>query len=97
MTPFGTSDLTAMLADFGVPIVWGVVTGKGIEDKADEEYLTNGPDRFTGTERSVRLETERFSGLGQGERITVDGVAFEVISAHREGDGAITHVLCMPV
>lgn len=97
MAFFGASDLPAMLADFGVPIAWAAVSGLGIVDVADEESMGAQAGSFSGKERVVRLETERFAGLGEGETLTVDSVDYYVISVHQEGDGALTRVLCRPL
>jgi hypothetical protein len=96
MHHFGTSDLPSMLADFGVPVVWGSVTGNGIVDEADHELYTGGNVVFTGKERTLTLEADRFLGLAENATITVDGSSFRVIQAHQTGDGALLQVLLMP-
>jgi len=96
MTFFGASDLPAMLADSGVPVVWGSVTGKGIEDEVDDEMLSGAGVDFTGRETSVVIETTPFAGLKENDTITVEGVSKKVISVHRFGDGALSRALVRP-
>lgn len=100
MTYFGTSDLPALLAGFGVPVVWGAgpgtPTGKGLVDEADEEMLNAAGVNFTGRETAVTIETERFAGLKENDTITVDGQTRTVLSVHRFGDGALSRVLVRP-
>jgi len=96
MTYFGTPDLPTMLADFGVPVVWGAVSKKGIVDVADEELMTTANETFTGKQRTVTVETTPFAALKRGDTITVEGVGYFVITAQQFGDGALTRLLVRP-
>jgi hypothetical protein len=96
MTFFGASDIAGMLADFGVPIVSGVTTGKGIVDQVDREAYQDQSVQFTGREVTVTVETAKFAALKSGSAITVEGVEHLVRHTRRIGDGALTEVMCVP-
>ena len=97
MSYFGTSDLPSMLADFGVPVAWGAISGRGLVDQVDRDLFSDANAQFTGKETIVTIETTRFAGLGEGERISIDGVAHRVIQSRQQGDGALTALMCLPV
>lgn len=96
MTFFGASDLPAMLEDAGVPIVWGVNTGKGLVDIVDRELLSDASANFTGTVTQVTAETAKFGTITVREEITVDGAPYVVLQARRIGDGALVEIWCTP-
>lgn len=97
MTIFGTSDLPAMLADFGVPIAWGAVTGKALVDRPDQDLLAQAAVSFTGREIVATLETDRFMGLAKGATLYVEGQSHQVLATRQIGDGALTEVYLLPI
>ncbi len=95
---FGPSDLDVLLADFGVPVVVGAVTAKGIVDAPDEEMLAGEFAGLVGRVTVVLVKTDAFSAvLSRGATITVDGAALKVHSYIRIDDGAYTRVVCVKV
>ena len=72
--PFVES-LDPFLADFGVPIVAGTVSGLGILDQ-NSELALGGEIVFI--DYLLTAPTATFGSLTYGDAITVDGVAFRV-------------------
>lgn len=97
MTYFGTSDLPSMLAGFGVPVVWGSITAKGIVDVVDLQLFSDTNISITGKEKTLTVQTETFAGLKEGDRLTIEGITHRVIQTRQQGDGALMAVLVMPV
>lgn len=73
-----TENPTAFLADFGVPVTAGAVSGLGILD-APGEYVAG--DRVITTEYLLRAEASKFGNLGYNDSLTVDGEAFTLREA----------------
>lgn len=96
MSQYGTSDLPDMMADFGVPVVFGAVQGLGIVDQVDRDLLQDQSVQFTGREVTVTLETSKFAALKSGNALTVDGVSHLVLQVRRVGDGALLEAMCRP-
>jgi len=99
MTFFGDADLDAMLGtDFGVPVVMGSITVKGIVDQFHDEVggSDQGPQLVT-RRVTVRVKTGDLPALAAGASITVDGTAMKVLQALEENDGAITRIDCAKV
>lgn len=88
MPAFGASDVQAMLDTFGVPVVLGAVTAKGIFDNP-EAVLEGSPD-MAAARPTVLVKTGTFPALATGADLTVDGEAFKVAGFHRVEDGATT-------
>lgn len=87
-----TEDLSLFLADFGLPVTAGAVTGVGILDMpsqvvADGMVLTTD---YTLTARYVD-----FGGLLYGDGLTVDGVNYQVREVRRLDDGAFVEIALM--
>ena len=80
-----TEDLTLFLADFGVSVTAGAVSGLGILDMpgelvADEMIIT--------TDYSLRCEASKFGGLIYGAAVTVNSVSYQVRENRLIEDGA---------
>lgn len=85
-----TEDLDLFLADFGVSVTSGAVTGVGILDMpteivADGVVLT--------TDYKVTVKTSQFGGLLYGAPVTVDGVNYQVREALKVDDGEFTELM----
>ena len=98
-TFFANSDIPAMLADFGVAVVFDSVTAKGIVDYVDGVTLKeNGIAGVINKAITVMLQTSAFPSLtannAVGKAITVDGVDYKIRQREQTTDGAITHLLC---
>ena len=68
-------DPADFLADFGVTVTAGAVTGLGILDMPGE-YVADG--RVITTEYVLRCEVSKFGDLAYGDSVTVDGVSYTV-------------------
>lgn len=84
-----TEDPALYLADFGVTVTSGAVTGKGILD-VPSQVIVNGV--ALSTEYSVVVLTSEFGGLLYGAPITVDGVAYTVREPLLIADGVFTEI-----
>jgi hypothetical protein len=68
-------DATFYLADFGVSVAAGAVSGLGILDQ-NSEMLLNGD--VVSVDYALTCQVSLFGGLGYGSAITVDGTRYEV-------------------
>lgn len=89
-----SEDLDLFLADFGVAVVSGAVSGLGILDMpseivADGVVLT--------TDYKVTVKTSQFGGLIYGAGVTVDGVNYQVREAMKVDDGSFTELMLIRV
>lgn len=93
MSFYGASDLDAMLAEFGVPVVLGSQTVDGILDISDVgdagELITK--------QASVLVKTGALKNLKEGASLDVDGKSYLVTGTDQLGDGATTQVFLGPV
>lgn len=85
-----TEDLSLFLADFGVTVTSGAVSGMGILDMpsqivADGMVLT--------TDYKLTVRTSEFGGLIYGAPVTVDGVNYQVREAIKVDDGQFTELM----
>lgn len=71
-------DPTDFLADFGVTVTAGAISGLGILDMPGE-YVAG--DRVITTEYVLRAETSKFGDLSYEDPITVDGISYTVREA----------------
>jgi hypothetical protein len=83
-----TEDLDVFLADFGVTVTSGAISGSGLLDMpgdlvADGMIIT--------TDYSLRCEASKFSALAYGTAITVDGIGYTIRENKLIEDG----VFCM--
>lgn len=77
------------LADFGVPVVFGAYTGKGILDMPSE--IIAGGMVLT-TDYQLTIKTAAFPGIKRGDAITVNSVSYTVREARLQDDGVFTNV-----
>ena len=77
-------DLTVFLADFGVSITAGAVSGLCLLDMPGEVVFDGVRETYTGalsTMYSITCLTDEFGGLGYGDSVTVDGEVYTVQEA----------------
>ena len=84
-----TDDPSIYLADFGVTVTAGAVTGTGILDMPSEILLDN---QIISTEYTVTCEASKFGGLLYGSQLTVNGAAYEVRAAVLLNDGVFVQL-----
>jgi hypothetical protein len=85
-----TEDLDLFLADFGVPVSSGGVSGIGILDMPSE-IIADGV--VLTTDYKVTVKTSQFGGLIYGADVTVDGVNYQVREAMKIDDGSFTELM----
>lgn len=94
---FAEEDIDGMM-DAAVPIYWGAIAACGFIDTPDELLLDNGArPGVIGSMVAVTIKTNDFPGLAIDAELMVDGVPYVVRSRLREGDGAMTRLLCEKV
>ena len=93
---FGDADLPALMAESGVPVVFGTQTGYGLRVVVERELLAGPAANFVGTVDTIHVATNAWTGLGEGKPITVDGDAKRIISARQIDDGALTELHLAP-
>lgn len=84
-----SEDLSVFLADFGVPVTSGNISGHGILDMpgqlvADGMIIT--------TDYSLRCEASKFGGLAYGASIAVNSVNYTVRENRLIDDGAFCEI-----
>ena len=82
-------DLTAFLADFGVPVTSGAVSGLGILDMPTE-VIENG--MVLTTEYLLTARAADFGGLAYGDQLTANGQAYTVRDVRTIDDGLMVHI-----
>jgi len=70
-----SDDASFYLADFGVPVTAGALSGLGILDQNSEMLLG---DQVVSVDYALTCEVALFGGLSYGSAITVDGVNYQV-------------------
>ncbi len=89
---FGDGDRAAMLADFGVTVIYAATTVKGIVDEVDEATLQGHVAPQLGRNKSVLVATGAISPA-QGGTISVDGTNYTVHTVQEEPpDGRFVRV-----
>jgi hypothetical protein len=94
---FGDSDIPTMMAEFGVPITIGGVSGVGIPDRKGEVFpTTDGPDLGGGVVMQITqiwIQTTAFPDCKVDDPIVFDGETYSVRDRLPSGDGALTAIL----
>jgi hypothetical protein len=80
-----TENLEAFLADFGVSVTAGAVSGMGILDMPGE-LIADG--MIITTDYTLRCEASKFGSLAYGTSVTVNSVAYTVRENKLIDDGA---------
>ena len=84
-----TDDPSIYLADFGVTVTAGAVTGTGILDMPSEILLDN---QIISTDYTVTCEASKFGDLLYGSQVNVNGAAYEVRAAVLLTDGVFVQL-----
>jgi len=79
-----TEDLSVFLADFGVSVIAGAVSGSGLLDQPGE-LIADG--MVITTDYSLRCEASKFGSLAYGTSITVDSLTYTVRENRLIDDG----------
>ena len=82
-------DPSIYLADFGVTVTAGAVTGTGILDMPSEILLDN---QIISTDYTVTCEASKFGSLLYGSQVNVNGAAYEVRAAVLLTDGVFVQL-----
>lgn len=77
------------LNDFGLPVVWGRYSGKGVLDMPSE--IIAGGMVLT-TDYQLTVKTSDFPGIDQGATITVNGAGYYVREARTIDDGVFSQL-----
>ena len=85
-----TEDTSLYLADFGVDVVAGTTTGKGILDMPSE-LIVDG--QIISTDYTLTCETSKFGALLYGSQLSVNGVPYTVRVANLVSDGVFTQLI----
>lgn len=98
-TFYRDADIPAMLADFGVTVVFDGITAVGVVDYVDNVTLKeNGIAGVVNKAITVMLQTSAFPSLASNNAIqkpiVVDGVHYTIRDRLQQTDGAMTHLLC---
>jgi hypothetical protein len=84
-----TDDASIFLADFGVSVVAGAVSGLGVLDMPTEMIVDG---QVLSTDYTLTCESSKFGNLLYGAAITVGGVAYTVRAAALVSDGVFTQL-----
>ena len=89
-----TEDLSLFLADFGVSVTAGAVSGIGILDMPGE-LVADG--MIITTDYSLRCEASKFGGLIYGAAMTVDSISYQVRENRLAEDGKFCDITLLKV
>lgn len=82
-------DPSLFLADFGVTVVAGAVSGLGILDMPGEVLIS---DAVISTDYALRCRSSEFGGLMYGDEVTVSGVSYQVRETRLIDDGTFCEI-----
>ena len=89
-----TENLDVFLADFGVTVTSGAVSGLGLLDMPGE-LVADG--MIITTDYNLRCEASKFGGLIYGAAMTVDSVNYQVRENRLIEDGAFCNITLLKV
>ena len=88
-----TSDIAAMLADFGQACTWAAAPGGA--RTANAIFNAPGVDLLGGqiisTDYEITYAVADLPGLASGAQLSIGGAAYQVREVHALDDGAIAH------
>lgn len=89
-----TVGIDVMLRDFGVPVVAGARTVRGIVDSFDEQILaTGGPANMAGRQIVLLARTADLP-IPIGSALTIDGQPHVLREKYQLADGVMTNFIC---
>ena len=91
MTNFGDSDLPIFVSDFGKPVVYAGILGKGIIDTNDAD-VNGAPIHMVDRITQIVVPASTFPTLSREKAITVDGKAMVVRDFMLVNDGAFYNI-----
>ena len=89
-----TENLDMFLADFGVSVTAGAISGSGLLDMPGE-LIADG--MVITTDYTLRCEASKFGGLIYGAAVTVDGVNYQVRDNRLVDDGKFCDITLLKV
>jgi hypothetical protein len=89
-----TENLDVFLADFGVSVTAGAVSGSGLLDMPGELVLDG---MVISTDYTLRCEASKFGGLIYGAAVTVDSVNYQVRDNRLIEDGKFCNITLLKV
>jgi hypothetical protein len=91
---FGDADIPALMADMGIAITVGGVSGVGLLDEADQ-ILVHDDQRgeVVATATTLTVQSSAFPSCKIGDAVVVNAKNFTVRERLRESDGGLTKLL----
>jgi hypothetical protein len=90
------SDIPLLMADFGVPVTIGGVTGVGIVD-AQDELIQDQDQQYAGgvviPMTKITIQTSAFPNARIDDEVILDGKNYSIRERLKRGDGATTEIL----
>jgi|SRR5579872_4438458 len=91
---FGDSDIPALMADMGIAITVGGVSGIGLLDEADEVLVQDATrGQIVVMMSTLTVRTTDFPNAAIGQAVQAGATFFTVRERVRMGDGALTKLL----
>jgi hypothetical protein len=91
---FRDADIPALLADMGIAIVVGGVSGTGLLDEADQILVQDGSGgQVVVMATTVTIQTSAFPSAKIGDAVSIGSKNFTVRERLRIGDGGLTKLL----
>ena len=90
--PYGSSDLSTLLADFGETAVFSTYTTKALLDFETDVQDMGGQLSVLGNTISIVIAAGSLPGLKKASAITVAGTSYHVREIHNKEDGALLTV-----
>ena len=91
MTFFRFGDIDGLIAGTGgVDVTFGATTVKGLIDIADESLEQGQAASLYGNVVTIEVKTGSLPLLAEGDAITADGIAYQVMRVRQIDDGALT-------
>lgn len=92
MANFGAEDVPALMADFGVDIIVGSDTTKGLVDREGIETLEGVGGASQSARRLVVTVQKDKLALTRKGAITVDGTSYIIVAWHDREDGELVEI-----
>ena len=91
---FGDADIPALMADMGIAITIGSVSGIGLLDEADQILVQDvNRGEVVATATTLTIQSSAFPSAKIGDAVAVGSKNFTVRERLRESDGGLTKLL----